>query len=1405
MAKPQADARLNADAVELWLAADDGQEAAPDLDGFIDAASVLSSFDPEKLRAVDGRMPDTRVAIALVDHSARLAGDNERQLRDAPRQSAAGRLGNRKSLKRARAANPGVDNPLQRGIDLLIASNSPPDLSGRTLSDLLGLQQAVRWLAGISDLKAPDPQFLTECIERERVLQPMRRLLANGFVGREAELSQLRSYVDVLSSKRMSEFLNRLFRHVRYLIEERPPLFLFGPGGVGKSTLLAKFILDHANPSDAYPMPFIYLDFDRASLDPQHTRTLMTEALAQIRAQFPDLIDREHLDETRELAANTEFRQISKGAQFGRAERLIERLADLLDQLAARNGQPVLFVLDTFEEAQSQGDSAVLNVWNLLGELMRRVDRVRVVVAGRRALSKSYPHEPVEISSLDESTAVQFLEIKTRDLENGPLKREDTRAVFNLIKITGENGRQGAVPLSLALAARIVLREGLAALKSTVQRRRLFASITAEQQLGMLNTRVLQHLQGTDPDLKKLIDPGLVLRRITPAVIREVLASPCEIVVVDDNRARDLFEALTKEIGLVDADREPGAVWHLPTARRAMLPLLIRTLGDAKLRAIHDSAVEYYDAEGGTVARAEALFHRLSRGDPTYLLDEKWNPELAPLLRSAYDELDGQPKLWLAGKLGLEVDEALRIRAHLRDWEQQAEIRARSLLSSGLAIEALAALRERSERIEASQLPALEADALLLLGRPTEARDVVLRALQRGESAAKASVAAALFMRLATIDERDGRVEDALQAAEDAISSSRLINDSLTEVGAWSSVLRLRQKLGLATSNSETQELIDKASRSDMRSALRQNPAVLRELAAALGPTSPGIVADALEVLGMDRETLVPVAVRLHDLVRMSQGSERLVESLTRLVRRETGVNTAGLGREFANLLRGNVHSPEFVRILSGTLAANVQTSVDQVIRSHPSGVTLTSHQQKELCAALSINLKPYDFELLVYAALDVDTRTLSRSVGSYESHVEQVVESLDQSKRLTPFLESILRSSVVGPALRSVATRLLAQRGGLDHSDLAIDLNDLNGLQKRELGDIITQAFDQRELEMLLAKSVNLRLSMLVAANAPFRQVAFDVISASQAQGWTDQLVAAMQVERPNNPLVSGLVSRLTLLGVDGDRNLAGRSLERTVAEQGGFQDLSHWTSALTIISGQVCLIEGLTAIGSGFLVGPDLILTAYSVVEYLLKAGEAKEGNGKQPSPFACRFDYVREMDRTHQGIVVTPASSWLVHHSRYSTSDIQRGEGLPAEQELDYALIRLSTAVGNQPGRSGNGQRGWIDAGRRTKTTQPGDTLFILQHPEGQPLRLSAGRVLGSNANDTRMRYDAETIAGSSGSPCFDAAFNLVAMHHGGVKTGPQRYNVGIPIGLIVKHLHRAGIELSSPEADTSVATA
>lgn len=1385
--------RISSEDIDAWLveeSSENEEDTSRTFEPLLAAAAVLSSFDTSLIRAVGGVRPDTNAINALLESSKPLRGPRVQmlwQLDDKNRQIALEHLGSRKKLREARAANPiPSSDPLQKGIDLLLESDNGPALTGLSLSDLLGLQRASRWLGKIPGIRLPDERQLLIRIERERMLQPMRKLIANGFVGRKDEQAILRNYVGVLPPDRMSDYFRRAYNHVRYLMESRPPLLLHGPGGVGKSTLLAQFAVEHADPDAQYPMPFIYLDFDRASLDPVRPHTLLTEAVAQIQAQFPGIAERADGAAARELDSGFESMDIAKGEQFGRREALLARVSSLLEQLAGVNGQPVLLVLDTFEEAQIHGDTAVISVWSLLRQLLERVDRLRIVVAGRRAMSERMgqdcKHEPHEIKSFDRETALDFLQKRAKDSAGNQLSSADARAIFDLIKVPQGNGSVGAVPLSLALAARIVLQEGLGALEQIVPRRALFTRITAEEQQGLLNTRIMQHLHSGDTELDKIADPGLLVRRITPDVIRYVLAGPCGVTLGGDDDAKRLFEGLAKEVALVDTEKEQGALWHLPAVRRTMLAALRRKTGEEVLRAIHDNAVEHYGKVDSDTGRAEELYHRMCRGDPTDILESRWRPGLEPALRGAYEELEGQPKLWLAGKLNLEVDESLRALANLADWEKQAELRARTLFNSGLVVEALAAIRERTERSSASILPALEADALLLLQRPAEARDVLLAALQRGVSSGREDINAALLIRLSTVEERQDRLRDALQAAEEALLAARTAGDAISALGAGAAVLRLRRKLeesDLPRTRALRRDMLAELEKAALRRQLRSRPAILRELAAELASDQPELVADALEIVGLDREALGGILTNLYDSVEQTTNrTGELFERVSKLAGREARVDPAGAGRELAALIRTGKADLGLLEALGRSLSATVERSTNQVVGSETSHAISLSREEKQHLRALMLeSLNSKTLEELVYFGLDAKLEAIIPPDAPFARQVALLIDAYEQRGATDQLLNALVRSAASNSTLRSLAASLLRGRGA-GAAALGIDLNDLNGLQRQVLRDTILESFDAYTLKRFLGDELD-QLIPELKTDVPFERAVFHLIERSQREALTDKLIKSLQERRLGHPRIQNLISELRLLEIEGDRRLENRSLERTI-RGGGFADIAEWSRKLSRIRDTVCRLENEAGpLATAFLVGPDLVLTTFHAVQ---QYRDYRDG-----PPLTCRFDYVIESGGVQRGIVVPVAEqNWLLACSPHSVSDDTSESGpLPLPDELDYALLRLAEPVGNGPSAAGDGRRGWLALRDHLEPPLANDTISIVQHAQGKPLTIALGTVMGLNENGTRLRYDTETSSGSGGAPCFDRHLELVAIHQASY---PSVYKQGIPINKIVAHLGR-----------------
>lgn len=140
------------------------------------------------------------------------------------------------------------------------------------------------------------------------------------------------------------------------------------------------------------------------------------------------------------------------------------------------------------------------------------------------------------------------------------------------------------------------------------------------------------------------------------------------------------------------------------------------------------------------------------------------------------------------------------------------------------------------------------------------------------------------------------------------------------------------------------------------------------------------------------------------------------------------------------------------------------------------------------------------------------------------------------------------------------------------------------------------------------------------------------------------------------------------------------------------------------------------------------------------------------------------------------------------------------VPTPEQLDYALVRLERPLGREPldtnPKSGATipLRGWVRVPASDPTITPRMPILILQHARTESLKLALDTegVTQVNVNGTRVRYATNTESGSSGSPCFDLNWGLVALHHYGdpEEHHPPEWNQGVPISMIRERLRRAG---------------
>ncbi|OAI48269.1 hypothetical protein AYO44_07505 [Planctomycetaceae bacterium SCGC AG-212-F19] len=346
-----------------------------------------------------------------------------------------------------------------------------------------------------------------------------------------------------------------------------------------------------------------------------------------------------------------------------------------------------------------------------------------------------------------------------------------------------------------------------------------------------------------------------------------------------------------------------------------------------------------------------------------------------------------------------------------------------------------------------------------------------------------------------------------------------------------------------------------------------------------------------------------------------------------------------------------------------------------------------------------------------------------------------------------------------------------------------------VRGQQYRQLVEALTNAFPNvNALTMMLQYRLEKALPQIAALPNPIDQVAFEVVGASNAQGWTAELITAARESSPKNP-------RLLKLAEDFGLTAATAELERKVRDDLSYLDITKWRARLGEIESQVCLVETPPAMGTGFLLGPDVVITNY----HLMKDVIAKPALAEQ---VVFRFDYKKLAD----GTTVNPGTefrlvknNWLLDHSPYSKVDLlaDPGDQTPGPEELDYALLRVENRPGNQSvaaakAEPGLENRGWIKPKDGAYAVPVDAPIFIVQHPEALPLKLALDTksVLLTNANSTRLRYRTNTEKGSSGSPVFNEHWELIALHHSGDRTIVPVYNQGIPFSTILKLLEQRG---------------
>lgn len=385
----------------------------------------------------------------------------------------------------------------------------------------------------------------------------------------------------------------------------------------------------------------------------------------------------------------------------------------------------------------------------------------------------------------------------------------------------------------------------------------------------------------------------------------------------------------------------------------------------------------------------------------------------------------------------------------------------------------------------------------------------------------------------------------------------------------------------------------------------------------------------------------------------------------------------------------------------------------------------------------------------------------------------------------------SLFPLRVIIPCYGAISTFILIQSASLELRYLGGFLGITSGQQAQKLSNAIRRTFSPEELDRLLYYALDMSRADITLAS-DYQTRAYDVLRSAEAQGWMEDFIASACTARPRDAALHEIAEQMALTSTP-------NTLESIVQANVPFVDISSWRERLGALEACVCRIELTTGqeteFGTGFLAGPNLVMTNYHVVQALID-GRAR------PDQVVCRFDY----RQSGTGSVLNPGTEYRLHRDYLvvaappSAAEVSPGAGVsvPVADELDFAVLRLDDAPGAQTVARGMvlsaaSVRGWVDQ-ISADSPSADETLFVLQHPDQAPLKLAFGTVAGFNTNATRLLHRVNTERGSSGSPCLNGRLHLVALHQSGNSAipaaGGHTYNRAIPIKAICDYLAKRG---------------
>lgn len=453
-------------------------------------------------------------------------------------------------------------------------------------------------------------------LNRQSATASLQSTLRSPLRGRAGELRLLREFAGAGARAIEAQYapLTGAVLHRANLAQRRwpdvPALLLSGSGGVGKSALVAELIRKERRPGwDGRVV--VHFDFDEPALKAGDQGAMLLEVARQIALARPALDEALSASRANLRRSLLDIERSPSGAYERLKFAITVELSSWKPLLAAHEVNDLLLILDTLEEVTVVDFARLDALFGWLDTL--RVDaglrRVHVIGSGRALVSdgsrpRLWPYFLAELALGDLGARAARAMLRDR------LTREKldlhVEQVWRCVEVFGSN------PLVLSILARYCVDNDVDALISLLDQARSEEGLKrfgyAAQRF--LYGRILERVR--DEAIRPLANPGLVLRRVTPTLIQEVLAGPCGLGAIDTAQARNLLQKLQRLAWLVTPDGD--GLRHRRDVRRQMLGLILDREGERAV-AVNQAAARWYAAQADVsgardAALLESWYHR---------------------------------------------------------------------------------------------------------------------------------------------------------------------------------------------------------------------------------------------------------------------------------------------------------------------------------------------------------------------------------------------------------------------------------------------------------------------------------------------------------------------------------------------------------------------------------------------------------------------------------------------------------------------------------------------------------------------------------------------------------------------------------------------------------------------------